>query len=478
MTGPHNSGHILAIDQGGHATRALVFDDQGNIVGRSEVPVHTQRYPGDRVELDPEAIIDSVFECVQSALDGLDASLVVTAGLATQRSTVVCWDRRTGEPLSPVLSWQDRRAATWLEAFQADQPRIHAATGLVVSPHYGASKLAWCLENLPEVSRALESGNLAWGPLSSFILFRTLNERPHLADPANASRTLLWDLETRDWSGQMLDLFGLPSEPLPTCVPSRHSYGTLAIPGAESIPLELCTGDQSAALFAGGWPDPDTVYLNMGTGAFLQRASDSLPSPVPGLLRGVVFQDESATVYVTEGTVNGAGSALALRADELGLSPEQWKAQAPAWLDSDMDPPLYLNGVSGLGSPYWAPRYATESVGEGSADAQMLAVLESIVFLVQVNLESMTGRGGATSRLVVTGGLSKLDGLCQKVADLSGISVSRPELHEATASGTARLLGLKVPVDASSQSPVFVPQGNPALSRRYAHWRSLLESRL
>src|SRR5262249_24664604 len=246
------------------------------------------------------------------------------------------------------------------------------------SPHYGASKLRWCLDNLPHARKSL-----AFGPLASFLLFKLLAERPLVADPANASRTLLFDADRRDWSPELLALFGIPAGALPRCVPSRHDYGTLAF-GTRRVPLVVCTGDQSAALFGGGAPRPDTAYVNVGTGAFVQAIAGAVRAAAPRLLASVVWQEGERATYVMEGSVNGAGSALEQAARSLRLQPA-----AGAWLDSRCEPPLFLNGVSGLASPWWVPNFASRFVGDGTPAERIVAVLESIAFLIAVNLGEM-----------------------------------------------------------------------------------------
>ncbi|MBI5783327.1 MAG: glycerol kinase, partial [Gammaproteobacteria bacterium] len=291
----------LCLDQGGHASRALVFDRRGVLQASAlrEVDVREPR-PG-WVEQDPEELVASLQAVIAKALVSLGARAdqIGSAGIATQRSSMVCWDRHTGEALSPVISWQDRRAQQWLNQFSAHTLEVHQRTGLRLSPHYGVSKMRWCLDHLPAVAAAQREGRLAMGPLASFLLFRLLEEKPLLADPANAARTLLWNLHAMDWDPWLLELFGIPSQMLPHCVPTRHAFGTLRV-NDRQIPLTIATGDQSAALCALGVPQPATAYINLGTGAFIQRASDQAP-PADGLLAGMVYRDAKRVLCVLEG---------------------------------------------------------------------------------------------------------------------------------------------------------------------------------
>jgi len=466
----------LAIDQGGHATRAWVFNRHGRTIARGQVNVATARPRPGWVEQDPEEMVRSVRTAVELAVQrtGASASAIAAAGLATQRSAVVCWDPAAGEALSPILSWQDRRAHKWLGGFANQAEHIHRTTGLFLSAHYGASKLRWCLDHLPPVAAANRNRRLAWGPLASFLIFRLLEERPLLVDPANAARTLLWNIKTRDWDPGLLKLFALPAAPLPRCVPSRYPFGRLRV-GKRAIPLQILTGDQSAALFAFGRPGAATAYVNVGTGAFIQLLRDRYPGHAPDLLAGVVYQDESAVTYVLEGTVNGAGSALHWIEEELHIEETKIEAQLPTWLARATVPPLFLNGVGGLGSPFWRPDFPSRFVGRGGDWEKVVAVVESIVFLLHVNLGNMMQSSPAAARITITGGLAVLDGLCQRLADLSGLPVYRPLEREATARGTAYLVaGCPEAWPETEPGVWFNPQSNPALQARYHHWHKAL----
>ncbi|MFZ5593811.1 MAG: FGGY family carbohydrate kinase [Pseudomonadota bacterium] len=461
----------LALDQGGHASRALVFDCLGNLVASDFQPIATRHPHPDRVEHDPEDLIASLRHSIANVMHylGKRARDVAAAGLATQRSSLVCWDKNSGAALSPVISWQDRRAHDWLEVFAPHRDKIHRITGLFPSAHHGVSKLRWCLDHLPGVRAAHHNGALACGPLASFILFHLLEERPLLADPANAARTLLWNLQIRDWDDELLSLFGVPRAALPRCVASRHPFGHLRVEG-RAIPLTLASGDQSAALFAFGEPDADTAYVNVGTGAFVQRIALQRPSH-PRLLNSVVFAEKERAVYVLEGTVNGAASALDWAARELEL--EDAASRLPRWLDEAQAPSLFLNGVSGLGSPFWLPGFTSRFIGKGEPWEKMAAVAESIVFLLYTNLIELQATRAPLRRIVASGGLSALDGLCQRLADLSGLPVHRPAECEATARGTAFLLaGQPQTWPEPAQTMNFTPTGNHTLAERFQLWRA------
>lgn len=486
MPNQTETGYTLVLDQGSQSSRAIVYNTAGDELAAAQVPVHTQRYSGERVEQDPAEIVNTLMTAITDATADIAPGLITQAGLATQRSSIVCWNHVTGETLTPVISWQDRRAADWLAQLHDHSKRVQQITGLKLSPHYGASKMRWCLDNLPVVQSCLEKGELTIGSLSSYLLYALLDERPLYVDPANASRTLLYDCRTMAWSEELLKLFGIPAAVLPACVPSSHHFGQLRI-ASLNVPLSLATGDQSAALFASGDVNPQTIYANLGTGAFVQRSTGNRLEPFEGLLNSVVYQADAAQhaenspdhgaendlgrQYVVEGTVNGAGSALRYVTTELQLDHKQAIAQLPEWLAESTNPPLFLNGVSGLGAPWWVPDFPTQFLGDGTAAEKMVATIESIIFLIQVNFEIMNRSSEPVARWMISGGLSNLDGVCQRLADLSDLNVVRPDINEGTSRGVWHLLNRhRNHAQPAYTSTVFEPQDNPGLMKRYSRW--------
>lgn len=489
---PDSASLYLAIDQGGHASRALVFDAGGNVVSSAHVPVDTQHPCAYWVEHDASDLLASVRTAIHTACDqlGSDIRRITAAALATQRSSIVCWNRRTGTPLSPVLSWQDTRAAAWLRSFEPRAADVRRRTGLRLSPHYGASKLRWCLDHLAPVQQAFAAGELCCGPVASFLAFgitaaaqgslpalvdattMPVVARHCLADPANASRSLLWNFIACNWDAQLLEWFGVPRAVLPDCVPTRHTFGVIAHAN-QHIPLALVTGDQSAALFALGPPRHNVIYINLGTGAFIQHLSNTASADHPSLLRSVVYADGQQALYALEGTVNGAGSALTWFAQREGLA--QADINVDRWLETSSTVPLFINTVGGLGSPFWAAQIEPRFVGEASLDARGCAVVESILFLVNANLGAFREAGITPRELVLSGGLAQSDGLCQALAEVSGISVNRPQLSEATARGLVQLLS-HFSLPATVPHSRFVPRANPARLARQAAWRRALDT--
>jgi len=469
-----NNSLFLVIDQGSQSSKVMVFDRLGIPLANAHKSIATS-HPGEgQVEHDPEEVLASVRQAINEAMGvlGSRCSDLVAAGLAAQRSSLVCWDKISGRALSPVISWQDRRAADMLDSVSAHFREIHRLTGLFPSPHYGASKMCWCLTNLSPVQNALKQGTLAMGPLASFLAFRLLSERTFLADPANASRTLLFNLSQLNWDAGLLSLFGIPDQILPQCVSTAYCYGHLKLNG-RTLPLRIMNGDLPSALFSTGRPQPDTVYIQLGTGAFIQIPTGADPLFSERFPSGIVLRRDGESTYVLEGTVNGAGSAFEWAEQELHL--QNIRQRLPEWLDHADNVPLFLNGVSGLGSPFWLPRFESRFVGTGESWQKAVAVIESIAFLLYTNLEGLRESAPFFGDIQVSGGVSRLDGLCQRLADLSNLPVYRSSYAEATARGTAWLLaGMPDSWSEQGETRRFPPRANPGLHQRYRCWRRLM----
>lgn len=476
MTRPPESGCTLVIDQGTHATRCVLFDTSGHELASFEEVVELQR-AGARVEQDAAELLASVRRVLRAALDQASTSAVeiTAAALATQRSTIVAWDQASGEPIAPALSWQDTRAARRLARLEPHAMEIERRTGLRLSPHYGASKLAWLLDQVPSVKEAADEGRLAFGPLAAFLLAHLVGRHPMVVDHANAARTLLLNIETREWDGRLLDLFGIRPELLPSPRPIRAHYGHLR---DTRIPLCAVTGDQNAAVLGDGDLPQRTAFANLGSGAFLLLPTGPHRLLRPPLLTGLIDSTTDGARYALEGTVNGAGSALT------------WARKSYHWdipdsaLDQVLDrcktPPLFINTVGGLGSPWWQTDTAPHWLDQGTrlvpdAEHGLAAILESIAFMLTANLDTMRKAGCSLEGLVLGGGLSRVDGLCQRIADLGQVMVLRRRQTEATARGAA-WLARGCPEDWRAEpADRFRPEQNDRLDRRYRGFVTAIE---
>lgn len=464
----------VAIDQGGHATRATAFDAAGQVHGAALVTIATQRNALGHVEHDPGEVLASVRTALAELARHVPAARWEAAGFAVQRSSLLCWDAADGGALSPVISWQDRRNAAWLKGLARRAGEVHHLTGLPLSPHYGASKIRWCLDHLPAVRAAAAQGRLRAAPLACWLLHCLLREHPFVADAATAARTLLWSPFERDWSEELLAMFGVPRAVLPRAVGTAGSFGTLDIDGA-AVPVTVCNGDQSVVPFAAGPLDAAAAYVNLGTGAFVLR-------PVPGALRApplltsVIRLDAAHFDCVLEGSVNGAGAALEWFEHHLGAAADRMLALLDTAAIVDDGAPFFLNGVSGLGSPFWKPDFESRFVGEGTELQQCRAVLESVAFLIKANLDEMDRHHAPPARLVASGGLAENRLLCRLLAALSELPVDRSSDREATSRGLGFLVAGEPRQFLAPESARFEPEDEPQLLARYLKWLELMRS--
>lgn len=460
----------LVLDQGGGSTRGIVFDARGRSLAKVQVAVAERRSGALRVEQDPLELLASLRECAQAVLAklGSRAGDCTVAGLCTQRASALAWNRRTGLPLSPVLSWQDRRAQAAVEALLPEAGRIERLSGLRLSPHYGASKLRWLVEELTEVGAAAQAQELCLGPLAGYLATRLCGPGPERVDAVSASRTQLLELESCQWSPELCQLFGIDPSWLPELADPQREFGWLRV-GTRRMPLGVVTGDQSAAVFADGEPAAGTVLVNLGTGAFVQRCLRA-PLRAEGLLTSLLPGDSLGPRYALEGTINGAGSALFWCAERRGVpfTPERLERG----LAAEEEPPLFLNAHAGLAAPFWRSDLEARFSESATTELELAAVAESVLFLVREILQRMQPAAGKPARVVISGGLSRSAALCQRMADLLQLEVERSAEHEATARGLAWLcLG---GCFESLPGERFLPRDNPALKARAARWRSWL----
>jgi len=475
-----NTDLYLSIDQGGHASRAIVFNNSGEIIAQAHRNLSIHRYKESFVEHDPIELLDSINNAVEDVVKQLGdkAKNIASAGLATQRSNVVCWNKVTGEAVSPVISWQDVREHKFIKTLKPQSQAIHQKTGLFLSPHYGASKLRWCLQNIEAVKQAKQKGELVIGPMASFILHHIADEKPLYSDPSNASRTQLWDLRKKEWHPELLKLFAVDLTLLPNCVPSNYEFGTLSVSNLK-IPIQLCMGDQSSAMYAYGKIQVDTAYVNTGTGAFVSRPSGYAMLYGRRLLTSVIYQNETQSQYVLEGTINGAGSAIDLVSKELNIDNpfehlSEWLKATSNKQDNDFEQ-LYLNGVSGLGAPFWVPDFISRFLYTSNDQDKIVAVVESIIFLIRENIEEMMKLSSPPEQIQITGGLAVQDEICQRLADLTQLPVYRPVECEATARGIAyKLAGEPKIWPETGIGQWFKSQNNEGLQKRYNEWHTAL----
>jgi len=431
-TQSHHSNLTLVIDQGSHASRVAVFDDTGKLIYLKSKDVATQSTAPNKVEQSATEILDSI----QSLLNDIPLALsqhINYAGLCTQRSTIVAWHKTSGQPLAAAISWRDTRAQSLINQLQPFSKEVRNISGLPLSAHYAASKIHWLVQNNISVQQAATEKQLCIAPLASFLLFHLLKEQPFIIDHSNAQRCQLFNIHSLNWSDTLLDLFKIQKNTLPKCAPIMHTYGKLKF---NNISLNCVCGDQNAALHAYPPLQKNNALINIGTGAFILSCADERKNQPQKLLKTLCRSDNLQVDFVTEGTVNGAGSALTWAQQNQPCA--NLFEQLPHWLTHVTSPPIFINSILNLGSPWWCDAGTPEFISSEmpSQSEQYVAIIESIVFLIFKNIQQLSTK---PKILFISGGLSTLDGLCQKLADLSQAKVLRFSETESTARGCAWL---------------------------------------
>lgn len=458
------SGHVLAIDQGTTSTRAIVFDREARALGSAQRELE-QHYPRDGwVEHDPELIwTDTLHACRGALADaGLTARDVAAVGITNQRETTVLWERATGRPVHRAIVWQDRRGAPLCRELVADglADRVAARTGLVVDAYFSASKLAWLLDNVAGARAAAERGELAFGTVDSFLLWRLTGGRVHATDASNASRTMLFDIHRQDWDDELLRRLRIPRQILPDVHDCAGEFGTTEaeILGAP-LPVAGMAGDQQAASFGQACFAPGMLKSTYGTGCFALLNTGTRPVASRNrLLTTIAWRLGGEVTYALEGSIFVAGAAVQWVRDGLGAIPDAAGSEAVAASLPDAGGVYLVPAFTGLGAPWWDPdaRGAILGLTRDSTRAHIVrAALEAVAYQTRDLMDAMAGDaagGPAPGALRVDGGMVANDWFCQYLADVLEAPVERPEVTETTALGAAFLAGLAVGVHASQDS--------------------------
>ena len=449
---------ILAIDQGTTSSRAIVFDAAGEVVvlSQQEFP---QKYPqAGWVEHDPEDIWRSTLEVSRSALAAAEKGgrRVVAIGLTNQRETALLWDRRTGEAIHNAIVWQDRRTAGVCANLRAEglEETVAARTGLLLDPYFSATKIAWMLDHVATARGRAESGEIAFGTVDTFLLWRLTGGRAHLTEATNASRTSLFDIHTQAWDDALLSAFRVPRACLPEVLDSAADFGeTEPALFGRPIPILGIAGDQQAAAIGQGCFTPGSVKSTYGTGAFLLlNTGETAVASQHRLLTTVAYRLDGKPTYAIEGSIFVAGAAVQWLRDGLGIISNAPETEALARGISDTGGVMLVPAFTGLGAPHWDPdaRGAIYGITRATGKAELArAALESVCFQTHDLLTAMAADGVAPSALRIDGGMVANDWLVQCLADILAIPVDRPAVMETTALGAAYLAGLQAGLFAS-----------------------------
>ncbi|WBH15767.1 glycerol kinase GlpK [Sphingomonas radiodurans] len=444
------AAHILVIDQGTTSTRAVLFDDQARrvAIAQTEFPQHYPRHGW--VEHDPEDIWRETLATAREVIGGVNSGDIAAIGITNQRETAVIWDRATGVPEHRAIVWQDRRGADRCATLRSDgaEELIRARTGLLIDPYFSATKIAWVLENVAGARAKAERGELAFGTIDSFLLWRLTGGKVHATDVTNASRTMLFDIHRGFWDEELCKLFGVPMAMLPEVHDNAHVYGTTdpALFDA-AIPIAGMAGDQQSALFGQACFDRGAAKSTYGTGCFmLLNTGDEAITSRHRLLTTPAYRLNGKTTYALEGSIFVAGAAVKWLRDGLGIITHASQTTDMATSVPDSHGVYMVPAFVGLGAPHWDPaaRGAIHGLTLDSSAAHLArAALEAVVYQTLDLSEAMAADAGSRPQLLrVDGGMAANDWLCGFLADLTDIAVERPADLETTARGAAFHAGL------------------------------------
>jgi glycerol kinase len=444
--------HILVIDQGTTSTRSIVFDGAARRVAIAQAEF-AQHYPQPGwVEHDPEDIWRDTLATAREALatSGVDAADIAAIGITNQRETAVVWDRATGEPIHRAIVWQDRRGAARCRQLREEgaEELVAARTGLLIDPYFSATKVAWLLDTVAGARERAERGELAFGTIDSFLLWRLTGGKVHATDVTNASRTMLFDIHRGEWDEELCRLLRVPAAILPTVHDNAHLYGTTVpdLLGA-AIPVAGIAGDQQAALFGQACFAPGTAKSTYGTGCFLLlNTGETAVASKNRLLTTPAYRLMGRTTYALEGSIFVAGAAVKWLRDGIGVITHASQTDDLATRVPDSHGVTMVPAFAGLGAPHWdaEARGAIYGLTLGAGAAHLArAALESVAFQTMDLVAAMIADGGARPAILrIDGGMAANDWLCGFLADMIDVAVERPAELETTARGAAFHAGL------------------------------------
>jgi glycerol kinase len=445
---------ILALDQGTTSSRAILFDQAGSIQAAAQREF-TQYFPQPGwVEHDANEIWSTqagvLTECVAKA--GVDPNRIAAIGITNQRETVVVWDRETGEPVHRAIVWQDRRTAGICDELKKDgvEPMIRQKTGLVLDAYFSGTKLKWILDHVAGARRRAEAGQLAFGTVDTWLVWKLTGGAVHVTDASNASRTLLYNIHTNRWDDDLLELLKIPRVVLPEVRDSSEYYAeTAASLFAAQVPVAGVAGDQQAALFGQMCLQPGMLKNTYGTGAFMVLNTGHQPvTSQNNLLTTIAWKIDGQTTYALEGSIFIAGAVVQWLRDGLGLIRASTDIEQLAATVKDSGGVYLVPAFAGLGAPHWdsSARGTITGLTRGTTAGHLArAALESVAFQTADVLRAMEADSGiSVNELRVDGGMTVNDMLMQFQSDILGVPLVRPRVRETTALGAAYLAGLAV----------------------------------
>ena len=477
--------YLLAIDQGTSSTRSVLYDDKGRFIDSSQLEFK-QYFPKEGwVEHNPEEIWESVLSTLTSLVkrNSLVSKDIASIGITNQRETTIVWDKKDGKPIYNAIVWQDRRTADFCSELNDQTEMVNSRTGLTMDPYFSSTKVNWILNHVKGARKRALAGELLFGTIDSYLIWKLSGGKSHKTDVTNASRTMLFNIEEQKWDEDLLNLFEIPRSMLPAVCDNVFDFGTTSVLGGE-VSIGGVAGDQQAALIGQCCVKPGEVKSTYGTGCFLilNTGAERLHSQSK-LLTTVAYRVNGKITYALEGSIFVAGSAIQWLRDEMEFFSDASDTEKLAMQASDESNVLVIPALTGLGAPYWdaSARGAIFGLTRDSTKADIVrATLESVVFLTKDLLEAMSKDNASFNRLKIDGGMVANSWFCQKLSNILGVEVERPRIIETTSLGAAFLAGISAGLfddlnglkESREIERTFFPEKE---SNKYLEWKKAVK---
>lgn len=479
--------NYLAIDQGTTSSRAIVFDSNLNSIQDSQKG-YKLAYPEDGwVEANPEEILNTVLSTIEDVIK--DNKEIASCGITNQRETTIVWSKKTGDPIYPAIIWQDRRTSTMCASLKADghEEMVSEKTGLLLDPYFSASKISWILDNVPNARSDAESGDLLFGTVDSFLIYKLSKEKNHLTDVTNASRTMLFNIHTMSWDLELLSLFNIPISMMPEVKDCDSFFGTLNLNGAD-IRINGVIGDQQSALVGQACFNSGDLKSTYGTGCFLMVNTKETPVTVKeGMLTTIAYRLNNQTNYALEGSIYSCGNIIQWLRDKMKLFTSSNESEAFLKKNGDSNNVKFLPAFNGLGTPYWNSnvRAGFSGITQSSSKEDMItAAFKSICFQTKDIINILESNDIFINSLLVDGGMTANRSFLQILADSLQKEVIKPSNTESTALGACIVCQIADGVSIDDIKTMIESRYNPngELSNfydsDYKAWRHYIDSSL
>jgi len=473
----------LSIDQGTSSSRAIIFDANLNLINDSQKE-YDLSYPNDGwVELNPNDVLETVKDTVVNVLN--EGQAIEACGITNQRETTIVWSKETGDPIYPAIVWQDRRTNEFCNELKSKgfEKTVKEKTGLVLDPYFSATKIKWILDNVDGAKDMAKKGDLLFGTIDTYLIYKLTNEENHLTDVTNASRTLLFNIKTMQWDDELLELFDIPKSMLPEVLGCDGDFGTLSL-GTNNIPIRGVIGDQQAALVGQGCFKNGDMKSTYGTGCFLMVNTENKPYEIDeGLLTTVAYKLADEVHYAIEGSIYSCGNIIQWLRDKMEFFANSKDSEKFLNPNGNTNNVLFLPAFNGLGAPFWNSEVRGGFYGitqDSSINDMVTAAFQSITFQTKEITTILENYDIEINKLLVDGGMVNNNTFCQVLSDTLGKDIIQPSNVESTAIGACKVAMIGSGEDLSNiadeSSSIYKPNTDliKVYEDNYAKWKGYL----